>query len=145
MGWRSVGNDVGKDGDARTFDEARDPKARLILHGVGGEEGVLGAEAREGAVRVVEVVHRGTELPGPGEKVLEEARERLSIIQAHLVTCRNTLELGDCASSLRRGNGGDAERAVQAKARPEDRRARLALRGDGHPKAHHGGDFAPAG
>ena len=71
---------MGQDGDARAFDKSRDPQARLILHGVGGDEGVLGAEAREGAVRIIEVVHRGAELPSPREKVLEEARERLSVI-----------------------------------------------------------------
>ena len=80
MGWRAVGNDVGKDGDAGTFDEARDPQARLILHGVGGDKGMLGAEACEGAVRVVEVIHRRTEFAGPREKMLEEARKRLSVI-----------------------------------------------------------------
>ena len=41
---------------------------------------MLGAEAREGAVRVVEVIHRRTELASPREKMLEEARKRLSVI-----------------------------------------------------------------
>ena len=117
---------MGQDGDARAFDKPRDPQARLILHGVGGDEGVLGAEATEGAVGIVEMVHRGTEIPRPPrEEVSKEARERLGVVEAHFVTCRNSFELGDCACALWRRDGGSAERAMQAKARPKDERVRL--------------------
>ena len=105
MGWRAIEDDVGQGGDARAFHKSRDPQARLILHGVGGDEGVLGAEAREGAVGIIEMAHRGAELPGPRKEVLEEARKRLGVVEAHFATCRSSFELGDCACALRRRDG----------------------------------------
>lgn len=144
MRWRAIGNDVGKDRDARALNEAFDPERGLGHHCIGGEKGVLGAEVREGAMRVVEMVHRASELGGPGKQVLEEASKRLSIIEPHPLAVAHALQLGDCARALRWGNRSDTKGSIKAEARPQDRRARLSLGRNGHSKSGHHGDLAPA-